>query len=84
MHFYSVLLILNFKFFTLFIKYFNFHFKIRKLMEETQPYKKKTYFINNINSYLGYFLVNQLRNDHEVAENPNEFIGNCKSKTHLF
>jgi len=39
---------------------------------------QQQYFINNVNTYLGYELVNELRNDHEIAKNPHKIFGSLK------
>jgi hypothetical protein len=48
-------------------------------MKSLQDYHQNTIFINKINSYLGYHLVQALRNDHEVADDPHQFIGFIKA-----
>ena len=41
----------------------------RQAIQEYSDFQQ-TYFINNCNTYFGYNLIDQLRNDHEIAKNP--------------
>ncbi|CAD8079439.1 unnamed protein product [Paramecium primaurelia] len=39
------------------------------------PYKSKRYFLSSLNTYFGYQLIQQLRNDTEHPEDPNLIVG---------